>query len=83
MQMNSCMSFISHPHTRAGGTDTTAIALTFLLYYLVANRECWDRLSVDIRSNFNSPEEITYPALSKIIFLDALIHESDYLSGVF
>jgi hypothetical protein len=57
-------------------SDTTAVTLTFLLYYLLVNRRHWDRLTQEIRSRFRSPDEMTNSALMAIPFLEAAIHES-------
>ena len=57
-------------------SDTTAVTLTFLLYYLLAERKYWDRLAAEIRSKFPSPELITNSALLGIPFLEAAINES-------
>jgi cytochrome P450 len=56
-------------------SDTTATALMFILYHLVAQRKYWDRLSTEIRSRFKSSDEITNASTTSIPFLDAVIHE--------
>jgi cytochrome P450 len=63
-------------------SDTTAVTLTFLLYYLLANPPHWDRLTKEIRSRFRSPDEMTNSALMAIPFLEATINESNMLFSV-
>jgi cytochrome P450 len=60
---------------RTASSDTTATALTFITYHLMANRECWDRLCEEIRPLFNSAEEITHAAIATLPYLNAIIHE--------
>jgi hypothetical protein len=61
---------------RFAASDTTAVTLTFILFYLLANPQFWGRLSVEVRSKFRSPDEMTNAALQSIIFLEAVINES-------
>ena len=61
--------------TRVGGVDTTATALTFILYHLLALPHTWRRVCEEVRLRFNSPEEITNEAVSSLPFLNAVIHE--------
>ena len=63
---------------RIASSDTTATALTFTTYYLLSKREYWDRLCDEIRSKFNSADEITHAAVVHLPFLDAVIHEGKY-----
>ena len=60
------------------GSDTTAIALTFALYYIVAIPEVWIRLSNEIRSKFISADEITGQSVTSLPYLDAVIHECTF-----
>jgi hypothetical protein len=60
---------------RVAASDTTAIALTFALYYIVAILEVWERLSEEIRSKFSAIEEITGQATATLPYLDAVIYE--------
>src|SRR5947207_777277 len=62
-------------HISVAASDTTAAGLTFLLYNLLASRENWDRLAREIRSKYNSPDEMTPASLQSIAFVDAVIHE--------
>ena len=60
---------------RIAASDTTAIALTFALYYIVAVPGVWTRLSDDIRSKFSAIDEITGQSASTLPYLDAVISE--------
>jgi hypothetical protein len=75
--LSSCFADIS-----IAASDTTSVALTFLLYYLLANRGCWNRLANEIRCKFHHPDEITNQSLLTLPFLDAVIHESTYVLSV-
>lgn len=70
---------------RLAASDTTAIALTFAMYYIVAIPEVWKRLSDEIRSRFNTMDEITGQATAKLPYLDAVIHEctSEFFTALF
>lgn len=58
-----------------GGSDTTATALTFTLYFLLKERRHWDRLCEEIRTHFSALDEITHFGISKLPFLEAVIYE--------
>jgi hypothetical protein len=45
---------------------------------MVAERKVYDRLCLEIRSRFNSPEEITGQSAATLVFLDAAIHEGHF-----
>jgi cytochrome P450 len=60
---------------RTASSDTTATALTFITYHLLANRESWDRLCGEIRPLFNSAEEIVHTTIATLPYLNAVIHE--------
>ena len=60
---------------RLAASDTTAIALTFALYYIIAIPEVWTRLSEEIRSKFLALEEITGQSCATLPYLDAVINE--------
>lgn len=60
---------------RIAASDTTAIALTFALYYIVAVPGVWTRLSNEIRSKFHTLEEISGQSAATLPYLDAVIHE--------
>ena len=61
--------------SRIAASDTTAIALTFAMYYIVAIPDVWNRLSDEIRSKFNAIDEITGQTTAVLPYLDAVIHE--------
>jgi len=77
--MSSCKipGFVTYISIAA--SDTTAVTLTFLLYYLLAKRQYWERLAAEIRSKFRSVDEMTNTALLAIPFLEAAINESTAL----
>jgi cytochrome P450 len=72
----SCILQMNIPHNRIAASDTTSVSLTFLLYYLLANRQHWDRLANEVRSSYASSPDICDSSLLKLSFLDAVIHES-------
>lgn len=55
--------------------DTTSTGLTFTLYHLLARPNTWRRLCEEVRSRFESPDEITVSATSLLPYLDAVVHE--------
>jgi cytochrome P450 len=61
---------------RTAGADTTAVSMTFGLYYIIAIPRIWERLSREIRDKFDKIEDITGQATAQLPFLDAVIHES-------
>lgn len=58
------------------GADTTAVSMTFGMYYVISNRNVWDRLSLEIRSKFDKIEDISGQTTATLPYLDAVIHES-------
>src|SRR5271154_807234 len=72
----SCILQMNIPHSRIAASDTTSVALTFLLYHLLANRQHWERLANEVRSAYASSSDICHSSLLKLSFLDAVIHES-------
>jgi len=74
--MSSCISAVTIvAYFRTAASDTTATALTFATYHLLAKRAYWDRLCHEIRTKFKSIDEITHVAVANIPFLDAVVHE--------
>ncbi len=61
---------------RVAAADTTAVSMTFGLYYIIGIPRVWDRLSKEIRSRFDKIEDITGQSTGQLQFLDAVIHES-------
>jgi cytochrome P450 len=57
-------------------SDTTAVAITFILYFLLTEKKYWVRLAKEIREKYESPEEITHFSTSTVPFLDAVVSES-------
>lgn len=64
--------------TRVAGADTTALSLTFALYFMVKERRVYERLCREIRERFGSKEEITGQTAATLPFLEAAIQESNY-----
>ena len=69
--------------TRVAGADTTALSLTFGLYYLVANQKVFERLSKEIRSTYEDPSQITGRSTASLVYLDAVIHEGTQFALVY
>jgi cytochrome P450 len=67
--------WIDASHISNAASDTTSVAFTFLLYYLLENRQCWGRLASEIRSKFQSVDEINNHSTLSLQYLDAVIHE--------
>ena len=57
------------------GSETTANLLSGLIARLMWNRDKYDKLCAEIRSNFKEEKEITYEATSKLPYLNACIEE--------
>jgi cytochrome P450 len=58
------------------GTETSATAMTGLLYYLAKYPEVKAKLEEEVRSSFTSSEEITLHACSELKYLQACIEET-------
>ncbi|KAF9694073.1 hypothetical protein EKO04_007756 [Ascochyta lentis] len=58
------------------GSETTATVLSGTLYLLLRNPNCLQRLKQEISDNFNSKEEMTMEALSKLTYLSAVLDEA-------
>jgi hypothetical protein len=74
-RVSSCESTVSRADVSIAGADTTAVSLTFTLYYILAAPRIWIRLCDEIRSRFHDSSEITGQSTSTLVFLDAIIHE--------
>lgn len=61
--------------TSCGASDTTAIGLTYAMYFIASDRRVWKRLSSEIREQFNSVDEITGQSTEFLTFLVAVICE--------
>ncbi|XP_043086619.1 cytochrome P450 3A30-like [Puntigrus tetrazona] len=59
-----------------GGYETTSTTLTYLLYNLVTNPDCLEKLVEEIDTNFPLDTPITYDALMKMDYLEMAINES-------
>jgi len=62
-----------------GASDTTAIGLTFTLYFVLANPQIWERLKREIREKFKSAEDITGQSTEQLSFLSAVLQEGTRL----
>jgi cytochrome P450 len=76
--MPLCIFQIHFKLISIAASDTTAIALTFALYYITAIPEVWTRLSSEIRSKFISVDEIKGQSVTSLPYLDAVIHECTF-----
>jgi len=65
------------PNVSVAGADTTAVTLTFALYFVIADRKVWGKLSSEIRSKFKDKDEITGPSTAMLPYLTAVINEGD------
>ncbi|KAL4880591.1 cytochrome P450 [Aspergillus karnatakaensis] len=57
------------------GSETTATALTGTLLYLLDNQEILHRLNTEIRDSFESFSDITFDAVQKLSYLNAVLQE--------
>jgi cytochrome P450 len=62
---------------RVAGADTTAVTLTFALYFIIADRKVWEILSREIRSKFKSKDDITGPSTASLPYLNGVINEGN------
>ncbi|KAI9599533.1 cytochrome P450 [Syncephalis fuscata] len=59
------------------GTDTTGLTLTWTMYYLLENPECYKRLVDEVKSVYpDSSTRIAYKDVLTMTYLDAVLHES-------
>jgi cytochrome P450 len=58
----------------AGG-DTTAVTLTFALYFVLEDRRVWQKLLDEIRTKYKTKEDITGQSTAGLPYLNAVIHE--------
>lgn len=58
------------------GSETTATALAACTFYLATSPDAYSRLAHVVRQAFATDEEITFLAVSKLPFLNAVIEES-------
>ncbi|PMD49540.1 cytochrome P450 [Hyaloscypha bicolor E] len=62
------------------GSDTSASALSAMIYHLLQNPSKLQILTKEIRSSFKTEEEIKGPAINNLKYLNAVINESMRLS---
>ena len=59
------------------GSETTAVALIAAVYYILSNREVWEKLCGEVRDTFATASDITLQdVLSKLSYLDAVVKET-------
>jgi cytochrome P450 len=58
------------------GSETTATLLSGCTYQMLSNRHVYERLVKEIRSTFNSPEEITMSSVANLEYTAAVLNES-------
>lgn len=71
----------SEIHTNAAlliqaGSETTATALGACHFYTQKNPDCYQRLAEEIRSSFQSEDEMTFLSVARLPYLNAVIEES-------
>lgn len=76
IRIHFCRPQQLYAHSRIAGADTTAVTLTFALYFTLENPNIWDRLSHSIRSAFKSDAEINGQTAATIPYLTGVIYES-------
>ena len=75
IQILFCIALEGSANDRIAGADSTAVTLTFALYFTLANHKIWDRLSHSIRSAFKSENEINSKTVAAIPYLTGVIYE--------
>lgn len=60
----------------AAGSETTAITLSALWYYLLRNRECYAKLQAEIDEKFPKGTAITFGQSQKLPYLSAVVKET-------
>ncbi|KAI0386882.1 cytochrome P450 [Hypomontagnella monticulosa] len=61
--------------TVAGG-DTSSTAMAAILFYVARHRKCYEKLSQEIRSTFDSGSDISGPKLASCKYLRACVDEA-------
>ncbi|KAH8758134.1 isotrichodermin C-15 hydroxylase [Hyaloscypha finlandica] len=69
------MAVVSNDFNMAG-SDTSASALSVMIYHLLQNPSKLQILTNEIRSSFKTEEEIKGPAINNLKYLNAVINES-------
>jgi cytochrome P450 len=60
----------------AAGSETTAITLSALFYYLLKNSDCYTKLQAEIDAHFPSTEPITFKQSQNLPYLSAVLKET-------
>jgi cytochrome P450 len=58
------------------GSGTTSVTLCALTHWLCRNKDSYAQLKKEIRSRFQSPEDITSESAASVQYLTAVIHEA-------
>lgn len=58
------------------GSETTATILSGTIYYLCTNPRVMEKLLAEVRTSFNSSDEINIAHISKLRYINAVIDES-------
>jgi len=58
------------------GTETTATTLSATVFYLLKNPTCLEKLKAEVRGAFQSSEEITIDAVTRLEYMTAVLHEA-------
>jgi hypothetical protein len=58
------------------GSETSAAALAGATYYLLTNGQAMDKLKAEVRSAFESAEEISVSSVARLSYLSAVISET-------
>lgn len=58
------------------GSDTTANLLAGVVHFLAQNKRCYDRLADEVRSKFNTEDDITLIEVNKLEYLSAVLQET-------
>ena len=68
-----CLCLISDS---VAGSETTASALSALTNFLLRHPHCYTKLKNEVRSKFNSEEEITLSAMEDLPYMNACLEET-------
>jgi len=60
----------------AAGSETTATLLAGVTYLLLSNPQAMATLKIEVRSAFNSPDEITIASASRLPYMLACLNEA-------
>jgi cytochrome P450 len=58
------------------GFETTASLLTAVMYLLCTHRHCLEKVTREVRSSFESAEDITFVSVNKLPYMIACLSEA-------